>query len=64
MRYAERPQPLLPETIDGMIRSYNRTPLNFESPSDQVIEEMIELVDRQMAADVEMELQQDSPVKE
>lgn len=52
MRYDQRAQPLLPETLEGMIESYNRTPKNFESPSDEVVEKMIKLVDHQMAVDL------------
>ena len=51
MKYAERRQPLLPETISGLIDAYNATPENFGVPSDQVIQSVIDLVDRQMERD-------------
>ena len=46
MKYASRRQPLLPETIEGMIESYNATPENFGVPSDESINKVIRLVDR------------------
>lgn len=55
MQYSKRPEPLMSETIEGMIEAYNATPLNFESPSDSVVEKMIQLVDNQMRVDEENE---------
>ena len=51
MKYSERKQPLLPETISGLIDAYNATPENFGVPSDEVIQMVIELVDSQMDRD-------------
>ena len=51
MKYSSRPQPLLTETLQGMINAYNATPENFGVPSDEVINSVIELVDRQMEID-------------
>lgn len=51
MKYNQRPKPLLEETLAGMIKAYNETPENFESPSDATINEMIRLVDQQIAID-------------
>ena len=45
MKYSSRCQPLLPETLDGMIRAYNETPEDFGVPSDETINEVIRLVD-------------------
>jgi hypothetical protein len=36
-----------------MIRAYNETPENFGVPSDEIINEVIKLVDRQMEIDYE-----------
>ena len=46
MKYTERKQPLLPETIQGMIDGYNATPENFGVPTDEVIHMVIDLVDK------------------
>jgi hypothetical protein len=43
--YSTRKHPLLPETLQGMIRNYNLTPDNFGSPSEEVVADMISLVD-------------------
>jgi len=51
MKYSSRPQPLLPETIQGMVNAYNATPEDFGVPLDEVINSVIELVDRQMEID-------------
>ena len=51
MKYSYRKQPLLPETISGMIDAYNSTPENFGVPSDEIIHMVIELVDKQMERD-------------
>ena len=51
MKYSSRPQPLLPETIQGMVHAYNATPEDFGVPADDVIHSVIELVDRQMEID-------------
>ena len=51
MKYAERKQPLLPETIQGLIDGYNATPENFGVPTDEVIQMVIDLVDNQMKRD-------------
>ena len=51
MKYASRPKPLLDQTLEGMIRAYNGTPENFGVPSDEIINEVIKLVDRQMEID-------------
>ena len=53
MKYSSRPAPLLNETLQGMIAAYNATPENFGVPSDDVIQNVIELVDRQMEVDFE-----------
>ena len=45
MKYSSRPQPLLPETIQGMVNAYNATPEDFGVPADEVINSVIELVD-------------------
>lgn len=29
LKYAQRPEPLLDETLEGMIKAYNETPENF-----------------------------------
>ncbi len=39
------------ETLDGMIKAYNETPENFESPAQTTVDEMIRLVEEQMAQD-------------
>ena len=46
MKYSARPQPMLNDTLQGMIAGYNATPENFGVPSDSVIQRVIELVDR------------------
>jgi len=46
MKYSSRKQPLLPETITGMIEGYNATPENFGVPSDEIIHRVIRLVDQ------------------
>lgn len=51
MKYSSRKQPLLPKTIQGLIEAYNGTPENFGLPSDEIINNVIELVDRQMEID-------------
>ena len=51
MKYASRPQPLLPETIKGMVEAYNATPEDFGVPADDVIQRVIDLVDKQMEID-------------
>lgn len=56
MKYASRCQPLLPETITGLISAYNATPENFGVPSDEVIHEVIRLVDNQMEIDNRVEV--------
>ena len=53
MKYSNRPQPLLSETLQGMIDAYNMTPENFGVPSDDIIMNVIKLVDRQMEIDFE-----------
>ena len=53
MKYASRPQPLLPETLQGMIAAYNETPEDFGVPSDDVLQSVIEIVDKQMEVDFE-----------
>ena len=55
MKYSSRQQPLLPETINGLIEAYNATPENFGLPSDEIIHKVIELVDRQMEIDAIIE---------
>ena len=55
MKYACRRQPLLPETITGLIEAYNATPENFGVPSDEIINRVIDLVDRQMELDSQIE---------
>ena len=45
MKYHERAQPLMNETIEGMIKGYNETPENFGVPSDETINQVIRLVD-------------------
>ena len=42
---------MLNETLQGLIAGYNATPENFGVPSDDVIQNVIELVDRQMEID-------------
>jgi hypothetical protein len=51
LKYSERHRPLLPETLQGMIKAYNETPENFGSPHEHTVNEMIRLVDQQMALD-------------
>lgn len=51
MKYSSRPQPLLDETLQGLIGAYNATPENFGVPSDEIIQNVINLVDRQMEID-------------
>jgi len=46
MKYSSRRQPLLFETITGMIDAYNATPENFGVPSDEIIHKVIHLVDQ------------------
>ncbi len=48
LKYSQRSEPLLSQTLDGVIRAYNETPENFGSPSDKTVEEMIKLVEFQM----------------
>lgn len=55
MKYSSRAQPLLPETLQGLIEAYNATPENFGLPPDQIIENVIKLVDTQMEIDLQME---------
>lgn len=51
LKYGERQEPLLDETLNGMIKAYNETPENFGSPSDSTVNEMIRLVDQQNSID-------------
>lgn len=39
-----------------MIKAYNETPENFESPAQSTVEEMIGLIEKQMAIDEQNEL--------
>lgn len=39
-----------------MIKAYNETPENFESPAQSTVDEMIGLIDKQMAIDEQNEL--------
>lgn len=52
MRYSQRPKPLEPETIAGLIRGYNETPDNFGVPSDETINDVIAICDRQISLDL------------
>ena len=56
MKYASRKQPLLPQTIEGMIRAYNATPDNFGVPPDETIQDVIRLVEHQMQIDSQVEV--------
>lgn len=56
LNYKSRPQPLLDETLEGMIKAYNETPENFGSPSESTVNEMIRLVEQQMAQDEKNDL--------
>lgn len=51
MKYHQRAQPLLTETINGLIKAFNETPENFGSPSDETVSEVIRLVETQMELD-------------
>lgn len=51
MRYSSRQNPLLPETLTGLIQAYNETPENFGSPSDETVTRVIALLERQLAID-------------
>lgn len=51
MKYSARPQPMLDETLQGLIAAYNATPENFGVPTDATIQNVIELVDRQIEID-------------
>lgn len=51
MKYSSRSKPLLEETLNGLIAAYNATPENFGVPSDEIINSVIELVDRQLEID-------------
>ncbi len=51
MRYDLRRAPLLPSTINGMVKAYNDTPNNFGVPSDETINEVIRLVIEQISID-------------
>ena len=42
-------------TINGLIEAYNATPENFGVPSDEIINRVIDLVDRQMELDSQIE---------
>lgn len=55
MRYGSRKEPLLPETLSGLIQAYNETPENFGSPSDETVDRVIALLDKQIALDEESE---------
>jgi hypothetical protein len=44
-------QPLTDETVKGIANGYNLTPPNFMPPSDEVIDEVINLVEKQMEID-------------
>ena len=50
MKFLER-VPILPETFETIVEAYNKTPPNFVSPSDDVINKVIEYVDRQIDID-------------
>jgi hypothetical protein len=50
MQFSKR-KPLLNETIECLIQAYNLTPPNFVPPSDEVIQYVIDCVDRQIALD-------------
>ena len=45
-KYSTRSKPILKQTIDGLIASYNGTPENFGVPSADVINNTIKLVER------------------
>lgn len=55
MKYSSRAQPLLPETITGVIDAYNATPENFGVPADHVINKMIGLMEKQIEIDKQIE---------
>ena len=42
---------MLDETLQGLIAAYNATPENFGVPTDATIQNVIELVDRQIEID-------------
>jgi len=50
LQFADRPN-LHPDTIATLIEGYNQTPPNFQCPSDEVIENTIRAVERQIAID-------------
>jgi len=48
MKYADRPSPLMQDTIDTLVDAYNLTPANFENPPDATIERVVAQVCKQM----------------
>jgi len=51
MKYADRPSPLMQDTIDTLVDAYNLTPANFENPPDATIERVVAQVCKQMKED-------------
>ena len=51
MKYGNRPKPIEPATLAGLVDGYNATPENFGVPPDAVIERVISLIDRQIEID-------------
>lgn len=51
MKYADRDEPLMQETIDTIVDAYNMTPDNFENPPDATIDRVVTAVVRQMKND-------------
>ena len=50
MRFSER-KPIMEETFNVLAEAYNKTPPNFLPPSDEVIEKVIKVIDRQIEID-------------
>jgi hypothetical protein len=52
------------DTIEALIEGYNKTPPNFQCPSDEVIEMCIKAVERQMAMDEQASLVEAVPLQQ
>ena len=55
LKYENRKNPLDEMTISTIVDAYNATPGNFQNPPDSVINDVINVVDQQMALDQKAE---------
>ena len=51
LKYSDRKEPLLKETLDIIVDAYNATPPDFQNPSNAVIQAVMKAVENQMDRD-------------